>query len=154
MFKVKSTNMHTTVACGVSRVRALPDTSLYFHKSLRLLVGSGTGCPPGCLGGLLARRLLSALALVASGSVLSGLPQSSLPAYTPAGSPTPDPYTAVFEVCCWTVTSQSFRRSHLSVRLSTRLPSPYQRALSGLPVTITRTALILVALKRLFGTDS
>ena len=56
---------------------------LYFpvHRLSRLCVGSGTGRLSGGLGGL-ARPPLSALALVASGSVLPGLPQSSLPTST------------------------------------------------------------------------
>ncbi len=50
-------------------------------KLSRLCVGSGTGRPSGCLGGLLARRPPSDLALPTPlGPLFLGLPQSSLPA--------------------------------------------------------------------------
>ncbi len=78
----------------------------------------------------------------------------------PTGFLTPEPSTAVFRVCCGTVISQSSRLSRLSGCLFS-LPapfnrdpaSPYQRALSGLPETITQLELqsSSFALTRLFG---
>ncbi len=66
----------------------------------------------------------------------------------PAVSLTPESSTAVFHVCCGTVISRSSRRSRLSAYLlfsptlfNRDRASLYQRALSGLPETITQLEL-------------
>ena len=68
-----------------------------------MCIGRGVGRPSVCLGGLVGRRSLPVPALVASESVLSGLPQSSLLTGTPQFSLHLEPSTAVFRVCCGTV---------------------------------------------------
>ncbi len=81
----------------------------------------------------------------------------------PAVVITPEPSTAVFQVCCGTVISQSSRLSRLLVCLlfllapfNTDPTSPCQRALSGLPETISQLELqsSSFVLTRLFGIDS
>ena len=81
----------------------------------------------------------------------------------PAVFITPEPSTAVFRVWCGTVISQSSHLSRLSVCLlfllapfNTDPASPCQRALSGLPKTISQLELqsSSFALTRLFGIDS
>ncbi len=51
----------------------------------------------------MARHSLSVLALVTTGSVLSGLPQSRLPTCNPQCYLLLEPSTVVFWVCCGTV---------------------------------------------------
>ncbi len=80
-----------------------PSIRLSVHKPSHLRVGRGRGIRPSvCLVGLMARRSLSISALVAFGSVLSGLPQSSIPTCKPQFSLLLEPSTAVFRVCCRT----------------------------------------------------
>ena len=106
--------------CGVLPLRP----SLSRPKSSRLCVGNGTGRPSGCLGGLSARRLLSVLALVAFGSVLSWIASVEPACRHLAVSPTPEPSTAVFQVCHGTAILQSSRPSVVLYTLSLpRLPS-------------------------------
>ncbi len=132
-------------------------------KSSHLCVGNGMGCMSGCLGCLSARRPLSALALIASGSVISWIASVESACRHPAVSPTPEPSTACFR----SAAGQRFRS--LLVRWSFRLPplsllapfnrdptSPSQRALSDLPEPITQLELQLSSfvLTHLFGIDS
>ncbi len=55
-----------------------------------------------CLGWLVARRSPLVSALIAAGSVLSGLPQSSMPMCILQFSIVLEPSTVVFRVCCGT----------------------------------------------------
>ncbi len=110
----------TTGLCiGLGRLKAC--CSLCPRGPSRLCVGSGTGHPSVCLGGLLARRLLSAL--VASGSVLSGLPQSSLPTSTPQFSL----LLSLLQRCFGSAVGQGFRSRLTSNGLSTLLLAPFNR---------------------------
>ena len=127
--------------------------------SSRLCVGSGTGCLSGRLGSLLARHPLSAFALIPSGSVLSWIASVEPTCRHPAVSPTPEPSTVVFQVCCGTVILQSSLPSRLSVCLSLLAPrnrdstSPYQQTLLGLPELTAQLELqsSSFALTHLFG---
>ncbi len=76
----------------------------------------------GCLGGL-ARRPHHVSSLVISGSVISGLPQSSMPIRTSQVPLLQEPSTAVVQVCCGTVISS--RPSHLIIvyLVTPRFPS-------------------------------
>ncbi len=100
-------------SCGVLCVR------LYLGpKSLRLCIGSGTGRLSGCLWRLSARRPLSALTLVTFGSILSWIASVEPACRHSTVSPTPEPSTAVFQVCCRTAISQSSRPSVILSALS------------------------------------
>ncbi len=96
-------------------------------KSSRLCVGSGTGRPSGCLGGLLARRPLSALALIASGSVISWIASGKSACGHPTVSTTPEPSTAVFQVCCGGGGDSNFAVFSSIGRFVYSLSSPQQR---------------------------
>ncbi len=74
----------------------------------------------GCLGGL-ARRPHHVSSPVTSGSIISGLPQSSMPIRTSQVPLLQEPSTAVVQVCCGTVISS--RPSHLSISRHSPTPS-------------------------------
>ncbi len=113
-----------------------------------------------CLGGLVAHRSPLVSALVTSGSVLSGLPQSSMPTCIPQFSLLLEPSTVVFRVCCRTVIHGRFVELVTSISLTICHPAllnrdpatPYQRALSLLPEAITQLKLLASSflLTRLF----
>ncbi len=111
-----------------------------------------------CLRGLAARRLPLLSTLVPSGSVLSGLPQSSMPACSPQFSVLLELSTVVFRVRCGTVIyGRIVGRVRWSIHLFSRSPqqkpaSPYRQAHSRLPKTVTQLGLPAssFALARLF----
>ncbi len=88
------------------------------HSLSRLWVRSGVGHPFVCLGGLVARCSVPIPALVASRSVLSGLPQSSHRATVhPTVFLTPGAFYSSVSGLLRDIDSWLSRRSHLSVYL-------------------------------------
>ncbi len=127
-----------------------------WHSSLLLRGGihsvhfprSFVGLSKGCV----ARRSLLVSALVTSGSVLSGLPQSSMPTCMPQFSLLLEPSTAVVRVCCGTVIRGRLV-GHVLWSVSSLSDSPQQRprvSVSASPFSAarrhnpTRTAIIFV----------
>ncbi len=102
----------TLVSCGVL-VSKCTDHHIMCRK------GAGGIGSSVCLRSLVARRSLLIFALVASGSMLSGLPQSSMPTCIPQFSLLLEPSTAVFRVCCGTVIHY-----HLVVNIYQSIYSP------------------------------
>ncbi len=82
----------------------------------------GTGCPSGCLEGLLARRPLSALALIASGSVISWIASVE----SACGHPSVPLLLSLLQRCFMSAAGQRFRsllvlRSYFLLPLSLSL---------------------------------
>ena len=128
-------------------------TRLLYKSADRRKHASGGGRGHSFVGlsrGFVACRSLLVSALFASGSVLSGLPQSSMPTCVPQFSLLLEPSTAVVRVCCGTVI-----RGRLDGRwsVSSLSDSPQQRpriSVSASPFSAarghnsTRTAIIFV----------
>ena len=129
---------------------------LSVHRPSRLRVGRK---PRRSFVGLsrefVARQSCLVSALITSGSILSGLPQSSMPTRTPQFSLLRKPSTAVVQVCCgtviWRVVS-SVTSLHSPTPLNRDPTSLRRRAPSRLPEAITQLELqsSSFALTRLF----
>ena len=141
--------------CRVCRVVTL--SSLLLSPQIVALVrrgwdGASVWLSMGFVGSSSARRPRSRHFRIRSLWTASAEPANKHPAVFL----TPEPSTAVFRVCCWTVISQSSRLSRLfslPAPFNRDPPSPYQQALLGLPETITQLELqsSSFALTRLFS---
>ncbi len=110
--------LHITLGSQVVALAWREGTRAFVHRLSRGFGSSGRR--PHCVS-----------SLVTSGSVISALPQSSLPIRTPQAPLLQEPSTAVVQVCCGTVISShpshhSLSLYSLSLSLSLSLPSTTQ----------------------------
>ena len=125
------------IYCGVrvccvcsTRPRFCAVMSTWCTLLSRLCVGRGALRPSVCLGGLLARRLLSVPTLIASASVLSGLSQWAADMH-PTVFLTPEPSTVV--TCFGSAAGQWFRGSAAGQWFCGRLIGHVYRSVYSFP---------------------